>query len=177
MKVFLSIPLLLLTAIVLCGCPFSSAYKLDDVPNQPIDEALIGKWAVYVKKPNKEKEEAVKLNISKLNDMEYSIGISGYIDELHPYMNFVNDSISGSAYLSTAINKTFLNLLIKDRIYIVEVKNEQGHLSFLPLSEHFTSKLVRNCAALRTAIEFHYKTRVRAMYDDEFCLKEMVKVN
>lgn len=109
--------------------------------------------------------------------MEYNISITGYLDEIRPYIPVINDSINGNAFLSTAVNKSFLNLLIKDRIYIVEIKNEDGKISFLPLSEHFTAKLLRNCASLRTALEYHYKTRVRPMYDDEFCLKEMVKVN
>lgn len=176
MKPILTLLTLLTTTMLLCGCPFSSAYKLDDGPHQPIDEALIGKWATLMKKPNKEKEEPVKLSIAKMNDMEYSFSISGFIDEMRPYKIITEDSIKGTAFLSTAANRQFLNLLIKDRVYIVEIKNERGSISFLPLAENFTAKMLKNCAALRTAIEYHYKTRVRPMYDDDFCLMEMVKV-
>jgi hypothetical protein len=177
MKRLILIPSLATLSIILCGCPFSSAYKLDENPQQPVDQALVGKWATFIKKPNKQKEEAVKLSISQKNDMEYSVSITGYIDEVKPYIIFADDSIKGTAHLSTAANKQFLNLFIKDRTYIIELKIYQGKLSFLPLAENFTSKIVKNSAGLRTAVEYHYKTRLQPMYDEDFCLKEMVKVN
>lgn len=163
--------------LVLCGCPYSSAYKLDEQPTENIDESLLGKWAVFIKKPGKYKEEPVKLNIEKKNDQEYSVSITGYIDEIKPYIIFADDSIKGTATLSTAVNKRFMNLFIKDRTYLVEVKMENGSLSLLPLSEHFTAKMIKSSAALRIALEFHYKTRLNPMYDDDFCLKDMIRVN
>ena len=37
--------------------------------------------------------------------------------------------------------------------------------------------MIFNNAALRNSVEFHYKTRALPMYDDDFCLKGMVRVN
>ena len=177
MKLLILIPTLAIVSIVLCGCPYSSAYRLDETPQQSLDESLMGKWAVSIKKPGKVNEEAVKLSISKKNDMEYAVSITGYIDEIKPYIIFADDSVQGTAHLSMLANRKFLNLFIKDRNYIIEMKIENGKLSFLPLAENFTAKIVKNCGALRTAVEYHYKTRVRPMYDEDFCLKEMVRVN
>jgi hypothetical protein len=177
MRFLFTIPLLICAAIFLCGCPYSSAYKLDEQPVNAIDESIIGKWAVFVKKPGKGREEPVKMSISKNNDQEYAISFTGYIDEIKPYIIFADDSIKGTATLSTAVNKNFLNIFVKDRTYLVEYKLENGKLSFFPLSDHFTSKLIRSSAALRVALEFHYKTRLQPMYDEDFCLKDMMRVN
>jgi hypothetical protein len=164
-------------AVVLSACPYSSAYKLDDEPVQPIDESLLGKWAAFIKKSAAGKEEPVKIIFTQKTETVYNIAITGYIDELRPYIAFVADSIKGEAFLSVVGNNTFLNLLINSRNYIGEVKKENGKLSLLPISESFTAKLVKSNSVLRLALEVHYKTRVKPSYDEEFCLKNLVKVN
>ncbi len=162
---------------MLCACPYSSAYKLDDEPLQPVDETLLGKWAAFVKKPGSDKEEPVKLIFTKKTETIYNIAITGYIDELRPHTSFTADSIRGEAFLSVVNNRTFMNLLVNSRNYIGEVKLDKGKLSLLPLSESFTAKMVKSNAVLRTVVEVHYKTRVRPAYDEEFCLKNLVRVN
>jgi hypothetical protein len=171
--------LLLFTALafMLSACPYSSAYKLDDEPMLPIDESLLGKWAAFIKKSHNEKEDPVKIIFTKKTETVYNIAITGYIDELRPYIAFTADSIKGEAFLSIVENKEFLNLLINNRNYIGEVKKENGKLFLLPLSESFTAKLVKSNSVLRTALEVHYKTRVRPAYDEEFCLRNLVRVN
>jgi len=177
MKTICTIPLLLFLSILFCSCPYSSPYQLDDNPLIYVEDTLIGKWATFIKKPVSGKEEPVKLILSKKNDTEYNIAFTGYLDELKPFKLVYKDSISGTAFMSTASGKQFLNITIKGTNYIAELKLKGGTLSLLPLVEHFTSKMILNNSELRNSVEFHYKTRVHALYDDDFCLKEMVKVN
>lgn len=171
--------ILLLTAVtvLLYGCPFSSTHVLDESPGIYVEDALLGSWATFVKKPVSGKEEPVKLILSKKNESEYTIAFTGSLNELKRYRIIEKDSITGSAFMSTVGGKQFLNIIIKDQTYIAEVILKNGLLSLLPLSEHFTAKMIRSNADLRNSIEFHYKTRVHPLYDDEFCLWDMVKVN
>ena len=176
MKTIFTISLLFFLSVLLCSCPYSSPYKLDESPSIYVEDDLLGSWATFVKKPNG-KEEPVKLILSKKNDTEYNIAFTGYLNELKPFKILDKDSISGTAFMSTVAGRQFLNITIKGTNYIAELKLKDGMLSLLPLIEHFTSKMIFNNSELRNSIEFHYKTRVHAMYDDDFCLKEMVKVN
>ena len=176
MKTIFSISLLFFLSVLLCSCPYSSPYKLDESPSIYVEDDLLGSWATFVKKPNG-KEEPVKLILSKKNDTEYNIAFTGYLNELKPFKILDKDSISGTAFMSTVAGRQFLNITIKGTNYIAELKLKDGMLSLLPLIEHFTSKMIFNNSELRNSVEFHYKTRVHAMYDDDFCLKEMVKVN
>jgi len=177
MRSLATIPLLFLLCISLCSCPYSSIYKLDDNPNIYVENVLLGKWATFVKRPGTEKEEPVKMILSKKNDTEYNIAFIGYSDELRPYRVVTADSVLGTAFMSTVNGKQFLNINIKSKIYIAELKYEDEKLSLLPLVEHFTAKMIFNNTALRNSVEFHYKTRVHPMFDEDFCLKNMVKVN
>ena len=177
MRSLATIPLLFLLCVSLCSCPYSSIYKLDDNPNIYVENVLLGKWATFVKRPGTEKEEPVKMILSKKNDTEYNIAFIGYSNELRPYRVVTADSVLGTAFMSTVNGKQFLNINIKSKIYIAELKYEDEKLSLLPLVEHFTAKMIFNNTALRNSVEFHYKTRVHPMFDEDFCLKGMVKVN
>jgi hypothetical protein len=177
MKTIFTISLFFLLTTLLCSCPYSSQYQLDANPNIYVEDDLLGSWATFVKKPVSGKEEPVKLILSKKNETEYNIVFTGRIDELRPFKLVTKDSISGTAFMSTVASRQFLNITIKGTNYIAELKLKDGALSLLPLVEHFTGKLIQTNADLRNCVEFHYRTRVHAMYDDEFCLRDMVKVN
>ena len=176
MKTIFTISLLFFLSVLLCSCPYSSPYKLDESPSIYVEDDLLGSWATFIKKPNG-KEEPVKLILTKKNDTEYNIAFTGYLNELKPFKVLVKDSVNGTAFMSTVAGRQFLNITIKGTNYIAELKLKDGMLSLLPLIEHFTSKMIFNNSELRNSVEFHYKTRVHAMYDDDFCLKEMIKVN
>jgi len=177
MKTVYTILLLFTLAAVLCACPYSSPYKLDDVPSLNVDDALLGKWATFVKRPNTDQDEPVKLILSKKNETEYNIALIGYLEDLRPFHVVTADSVLGTAFMSAVGGRQFLNINIKSKFYIAELKFENERLSVLPMVEHFTSKMIFNNSALRTSLEFHYKTRVHPMFDEEFCLKDMVRVN
>lgn len=180
MKQILSIILLFTLSVFLCGCPYDSPYNLDKEPTQNIDESLLGKWATFVRKSGNasgSKEEPVKIIFSKRTDVDYDIAITGYIDELRPYHLIANDSIKGTGYLSDVAGKQFLNAYIHGKVYIAEIKKDKGTISILPLSEYFTSKLIKNSKELRNAVEFHYRIKLTPAHDPMFCLRELQKVN
>lgn len=180
MKVVFQAILFFAISILLCGCPYDSPYGIDATAQQPIDESLIGKWATFVARPAPEpqfKESPVKLIIERRSDLEYDIAITGYIDELRSFRVVENDTIKGTAWLSIIDNHTFLNTTIKGKVYIAEVKRKGNALDILTLAEHFTAKYIKSSASLRTAIGFHYKTRLTPMYDEWFVLKNLQKVN
>ena len=173
--------LLLFTGIIfLYGCPYDSPYGIDEEPQQYIDESLLGKWATTVPRPSDDKhyrEDSVKIVFEKKTEMEYDIAITGYLDELKPYRVISNDTIKGTAFLSVIDSRQFLNAFIHGKMYIAEVKKENKNLSIFTLHEHFTAKYIKNSAALRTAVGFHYKSRATPSYDDWFVLKDLQKVN
>lgn len=115
--------------------------------------------------------------LAKRNDTEYNIAFTGYLEELKPLKVLNNDTLKGTAYMSTVAGRQFLNIEFYARTYIAELKFVNNTVSLLPLAEHFTSKIIQGSAALRNTVEFHYKTRTCPMYDEEFCLRDMVKVN
>ncbi|HMK03515.1 MAG TPA: hypothetical protein VK489_04965 [Ferruginibacter sp.] len=177
MKTVFEISLLFILSTTLCSCPYSSAYYLDESPTIYVEDALLGKWATFIKKPGSSREEPVKLIFSKRTDTEYNITFTGYLEDLRPFGLISADSISGTAFMSTVGGYQFLNISINSRVYIAQLKLKEDKLSLLPLLEHFTSKMIRNSTALRNSVEVHYKTRVHPMLDDDFCLRDMVKVN
>ncbi len=159
------------------GCPYSSTHVLDAAPSIYVEDNLLGSWATFITKPATGKQEPVKLILAKKTDTEYSIAFTGKINELKPFKVIVKDSISGTAFMSTVAGKQFLNITVKENNYIAEIILKDGMLSLLPLSEHFTAKMIMNNTDLRNCVELHYRTRVRPLYDDDFCLREMIKVN
>ncbi len=177
MKKVIEIPLLFLLSVSLCSCPYSSAYYLDETPNIYVEDALLGNWLTFVKTPGGKREEAIYLSLSKRSETEYNINFSGYLEVIRPFIKKNTDSISGSAFMSTIGGKQFLNININARIYIAELKLKDDKLSLLPLAENFTGKMIFNSTALRNSVDFHYKSRVHPMLDDDFCLRGMVKYN
>ena len=165
--------------IILWGCPYESPYAIDTEAQQAIDENLLGKWAAFVPRPSDDRhfrEEPVKIIFEKRTDMEYDVFITGYIDELRRSRAVINDTIKGIAFLSVIDNRQFLNTFIQGKVYIAEIRQKDNTLDILTLTEHFTSKFIKNSDALRMAISVHYKTRPVPLYDDWFVAKNMQRV-
>ncbi len=162
--------------ISLCGCPYSSSYKLDAEPTQNAEEELVGNWATMVTTASG-KEGPVKMIVRKKNDMEYSIDFTGDIYDMKTFGIVTQDSIKSNAFISNASGFRFLNISIQGQTYIAEFVLKDNRLSLLPLAEKFTAKLIRSDSDLRNAVEFHFKTRAKPVYDEPFCLREMVRVN
>lgn len=176
MKKLLETSLLFSLAVVLCACPYSSAYNLDEVPGIYVEDVLLGKWATFIKSNDKKKEDVVYLTLTKNTDTEYNIAFTGNLDVLKPYKHITSDSIAGTAFMSTIGDRQFFNIKINARIYIAEFIFTDDKISLLPLAEHFTAKMIFSSIELRNSIDFHYKTRVHPIIDEEFCLRNMVKI-
>lgn len=177
MKKILHILLLSALCISLCSCPYSSAYNLDEVPAIYVEDALIGNWLAYIHEQDRSKQESLTMSLSKKSETEYNISFTGYLDDLKRYNAITGDSLNGTAFMSTVDNMQFLNININSRIYIAQLVLKNDNLSLLPLAEHFTGKMIFNSQDLRNSISFHYKTRVHPILDDDFCLKNMIKLN
>lgn len=177
MKTVIEIPFVFFLCTLLCSCPYSSPHSIDEQPGIYVEEVLIGNWATMVKRPGTNREEPVKMILTKRTDTEYNIAFTGSLEEFRRYNLITADSIIGTAFMSIVGENQFLNINVKSRIYIAELKLKNDKLSLLPLVEHFTGKMIKNSAALRNSIDFHYKSRVHAMLDQDFCLRDMVKVN
>ncbi len=176
----LSSALLIFCCLFLWGCPYESSYPIDKDVQQPIDENLLGKWAAMVNRPTYEgyhREEAIKIIFERRTDSEYDIAITGYLEDLQKRKLIKQDTIKGTAYLSVVNSKQFLNAFINGKVYIAEIKQKERSMDILTLSEHFTSKFIKNSDALRTAISIHYKTRAVPSYDEWFVAMNLQKVN
>lgn len=160
----------------LCACPYSSSYKLDAEPGVMIDESFIGKWATFVANSSGN-ELPMKMIVDKKNDFEYNISFTGNIKDLKRYNVVKEDTVKASAFISEAASRRFLNVEIRGLYYIVEFIYKDDKVTLLPLSDHFTSRLVRNNNELKISLEQHYKTRLYPLYDDDFCLRQMMRVN
>lgn len=177
MKKIFEIFCLFVLCMVLCGCPYSSAYYLDETPGIYVEDRLLGKWLAYVHAPGSTTEEALYLSLGKKTDTEYNISFSANFEQLLPVKIPDSDSLSGSAFMSTVNNRKFLNIRLGARVYIAEMTLIDDKLSLLPLAEHFTGKMIFNSQELRASVYVHYKTRVHPILDDDFCLRDMIKIN
>ncbi len=178
MRQLLPMLLMFVLAVLLCGCPYDSPYNLDEAPQENIDESLVGEWQAIVAKPSDDThtiEEPVTVIFAKRSDKEYDFAITDNISELKPYQVIVNDSIKGSAYITSLAGKRFLNAFVRGRVYLAELVIENHSISIYPLAEYFTSKFIKNSRELRTAVEFHYKMRLNPGYDQSFALKNLHK--
>jgi len=182
MKKATFILLLFVLACTLCGCPYSSAYNLDSEPTIYVEDALTGTWLAFIQKKGRTsrdatRQEAIAVSLSKRTETEYNISFTGYLEDLKPFNMVKADSITGTAFMSTVDGRQFLNIRIYARIYIAELILKDDKLSLLPLAEQFTNKIIRNCENLKTSVSVHYKTRVHPVFDEDFCLTDMVKTN
>ena len=180
MKQFLRAILFFTVPVVLWGCPYDSPYGIDKTATEDIDESLLGSWSGLVLKPSNEgqyKEDTVKIVFSKNTDMEYNIAITGFINELKLYHVITNDTIKGTAFISIAAKRQFLNAFVKGKMYIAEIKRDNNSLSILCLAEHFTSKYIKSSIELRQAVEFHYRIAATISYDEYFILKKLQKTD
>lgn len=177
MKKLFEISLLFFLSVSLCSCPYSSAYNLDETPNIYVEDALLGNWVTFIKKPGSSREETIYLHLNKKTDTEYDISFTGNLNELRPFNHMTSDSLTGSAFMSTISGRQFFNIKINSRIYIAELILKDDKLSLLPLAEHFTNKMIFSSEALRNSVDIHYKTRVNPVLDDDFCLRDMIRQN
>ncbi len=169
--------LLCALSIVLWGCPYSSPYGLSEEFTEPVSADLTGNWATLVENKMESITHPVKLIIAAKSDVEYTVTIYADKKLVQAFTGIKTDSITGSGFTTTVYEKKFLNCSFMSKVFIAEIIEKDGKLNLLPLSEHFTNKMIRSSNQLRLAIEYHYKSRVKPYYDEDFLLKNLVRVN
>jgi hypothetical protein len=163
-------------SLSLYACPFSSVYKLDNESTIPVNDALLGNWITMVQ-DDLGIQRPVRITLAKRTDLEYDLILTGKFNDLKAFNVVQKDSIKAIVFMSIVNNRQFLNIEIKGQTYIVELIFKNNLISLLPLADGFTSKYIKSGSQLRKALEFYLRTRVSPRYDEQFCLKEMVKLN
>ncbi|MFT3909458.1 MAG: hypothetical protein QM737_08545 [Ferruginibacter sp.] len=176
-KNFSSWLLILPLVFSMYGCPYRSAYKLDDEPKVLVDESLVGKWTTTASRFDGA-SFPVKMVVDKKTDYEYDLSFIGPLKVALSEVVYKpeQDTIKATAFISEASSRRFLNIYAMSQYYIVEFMYKNDKLTLLPLNEHFTSRLVKSDVQLKQSLELHYKTRLYPLYDDEFCFKQMNRV-
>ncbi|MEO6489304.1 MAG: hypothetical protein ABIO04_05120 [Ferruginibacter sp.] len=119
----------------------------------------------------------IKVIFRELNEKEYEINIIGYLDQLKPFLYIPGDTLKATAFMSNVSQWQFLNIEYKGQTYISQLRFENEKLSILPLAEYFTAKYIKSDSQLRTAVEFHFRTRLSPIFEQSFCMRNMVRVN
>lgn len=166
---------LLAVLCTLYACPFSSAYTLDDEPQQAINEEYLGNWATTLAGPFN-RQYPVRMSLEKYTDSLYWLVFTSYMRDLARYRVAVHDSIRGTAFMSDVNGHTVINYQAAGQNFIGEFIYENGKLSIYPFEERFTNKILRKNADLRLMLEWHYASRLNPFYDETFTLKNMVRV-
>jgi len=162
--------------VLLTGCPYGSVYNLDAEPTQPINEDYLGKWATLINNSTPY-GEPVKLILTKKSETTYDVAFTGEVKELLKYRISLRDTLKGTGFLSQVNKWEFLNVDINGVVFIAQVLYDNNKLTLLPMAESFTNKYIGSGEQLRIALEFHMKTRLYPRYADDFCLRNMVRVN
>jgi hypothetical protein len=170
---------ILFLSTILFGCPYSSPYAINNPDTaEPINQNLIGTWATFITDPVSNNPEPVKLIVTPNTNTEYNIALLGNMKLFAQITRLKVDTLKGTAVAATVLNKQFISCTMMGRVFIAEVKlKPDGMADVLPLSEHFTSKIIRNSTELKTMLELHYKSRANPMYDDDLALRDLVRVN
>src|SRR5436190_1973849 len=138
MRQILRVFILISFTAFLGGCPYDSAYNLDEVPLQNIDKSLLGSWSAFIYFQGDEKHDKkgkrISIRFASRTETEYDIVITCHIDELEPYHLVTNDSLKCTAYLSSIAGRQFLNAYIHGKVYLAEVIKDSSTISILPLA-------------------------------------------
>jgi hypothetical protein len=177
MKKLIEIAYMFFCMVSLCSCPYSSPHFIDETAGIYVEDIFLGNWVATVPVPDTKNQATIFVSFGKHTDTEYSISFTGYTNDIKRRLQIKSDSLNGTAFMSVIDNRQFLNIKLNTQVYIAECIYKNGKLSLLPLAEHFTAKMIFSTADLRNSISFHYKTRVHPILDDDFCLRDMVKLN
>lgn len=161
---------------VLSGCPYRSIYSIDTEPQLPINESYLGTWEAMAVDANA-KPVSVRLNLTKNTDSIYNIEFSGYFGRVNKKKKPVIDTIVGSSYLSNIGSREFMNIKVRNLVFIAQVIYKNEELTLLAMAENFTNKMVKCDEQLRNALAYHFRTRLNPLYDDDFYLKNLKRVS
>ncbi len=163
------------TIILLCGCPYHTSFPIEKTPQVEVNYSYLGTWKGKLIDEINGNTKAVKLNISKADDFNYALQITGKF-ESSIYKQNIEDTIYATMFMSVINNKQIANVILENRVFFADVSYQNEQISFLPLAENFTSFFVKTDTELKNRIEYHFKTRLHPLYEESFCLRNMTRV-
>jgi hypothetical protein len=162
--------------ILLCGCPYHTSFPIEKTPQVEVNYNYLGTWKGKLIDEISGSTKAVKLNISKADDFNYSVVITGKFQNII-YKKNAEDTVFASMFMSVINNKQIANVILDNRVFFADVSYQNDQISFLPLAENFTSFFVKTDAELKNRIAYHFKTRLHPLYEESFCLRNMTRIN
>lgn len=164
------------TMILLCGCPYHTSFPIEKTPQVEVNYSYLGSWKGKLIDEISGITKAVKLNITKADDFNYALQITGKFENSLNKLN-VEDTVYATMFMSVINNKQIANVILENRVFFADVSYQNDQISFLPLAENFTSFFVKTDAELKNRIAYHFKTRLHPLYEESFCLRNMTRVN
>jgi hypothetical protein len=161
--------------ILLCGCPYHTAFPIEKTPQVEVNYSYLGSWKGRFIDEISGNAKAIKLNITKADDFNYALQITGKFENSSNKKN-VEDTVHATMFMSIINNKQIANVILDNRVFFADVSYQNDQISFLPLAENFTSFFVKTDAELKNRIAYHFKTRLHPLYDESFCLRNMTRV-
>jgi hypothetical protein len=161
--------------ILLCGCPYHTSFPIEKTPQVEINYSYLGSWKGKLIDEISGNAKTVNVNISKADDFNYSVVITGKFQNII-YKKNTEDTIYASMFMSVINNKQIANVMFDNRVFFADVSYQNDQISFLPLAENFTSFFVKTDAELKNRIAYHFKTRLHPLYEESFCLRNMTRI-
>jgi len=161
--------------ILLCGCPYHTSFPIEKTPQVEVNQSYFGTWKGKLMDENSGNTKAVKVNISKADDFNYSVVITGKFQNII-YKKNAEDTVYASMFMSVINNKQIANVILENRVFFADVSYQNDQISFLPLAENFTSFFIKTDTELKNRIAYHFKTRLHPLYEESFCLRNMTRI-
>jgi hypothetical protein len=161
--------------ILLCGCPYHTSFPIEKTPQIEVNQSYLGTWKGKLIDENSGNTKAVKVNISKADDFNYSVVITGKFQNII-YKKNAEDTVYASMFMSVINNKQIANVMFDNRVFFADVSYQNDQISFLPLAENFTSFFIKTDTELKNRIAYHFKTRLHPLYEESFCLRNMTRI-
>jgi hypothetical protein len=163
--------------ILITGCPYHSSHSLEDSPSNSINTSYLGKWRGSITNEVTGEQTNLRLEISSVSETEYSFELIGRIlKRTDKKKRVLIDTLSATGFISQVDNRQILNIKFRDQIYLSDFTYTNDKISIMPLSDHFTSFMIRSNKQLRDVVAYHFKSRINPMYDESACLKNMTRI-
>jgi hypothetical protein len=162
--------------ILLCGCPYHTSFPIEKTPQVEVNYSYLGTWKGKLIDERSGSTKAVKLNISKTDDFNYEVIITGKFQS-NIHRRNAEDTIYATMFMSMINNNQIANVILDNRVFFADVSYQNDQISFLPLAENFTSFFIKTDVELKNRIAYHFKTRLHPLYEESFCLRNMTRIN
>lgn len=166
-KLSLLIPVLIITSIVLTGCPYSSNVALDSTPQYKISNDLLGTW-----KRNQSNRDSTWVKFEKESDVNYKItaNLFSTSDRMYEINKF-------TAFLSYIAKHWILNMKenTTGSYYYVAISFNNGNLTMTAFSDDIEDKFETSKEAKDYFTKELSKPEDKIRFDEGSELKDLKK--